>query len=101
MTTKHYTTSEGVYLGGFGDGATPADGAIEVASAPTHASQLWASGQWQSRIYTQSEQEAKRQAAFVSETDPLFFQWQAGESTEEEWLAKRQEVRDRYPYPTE
>jgi len=50
---------------------------------------------------TRVGQEAKRQAAFVSEADPLFFQWQAGESTEEEWLAKRQEVRDRYPYPTE
>ena len=49
---------------------------------------------------TRVGQEAKRQAAFVSEADPLFFQWQAGESTEEEWLAKRQEVRDRYPYPT-
>ena len=50
---------------------------------------------------TRVGQEAKRQAAFVSEADPLFFQWQAGESTEEEWLAKRQEVRDRYPYPIE
>ena len=50
---------------------------------------------------TRVRQEAKRQAAFVSEADPLFFQWQAGESTEEEWLAKRQEVRDRYPYPTQ
>ena len=50
---------------------------------------------------THQQQEAKRQAAFVSEADPLFFQWQAGESTEEEWLAKRQEVRDRYPYPIE
>lgn len=50
---------------------------------------------------TRVGQEAKRQAAFVSEADPLFFQWQAGESTEEEWLAKRQEIRDRYPYPIE
>ena len=50
---------------------------------------------------TRQGQEAKRQTAFVSEADPLFFQWQAGEATEEEWLAKRQEVRDRYPYPIE
>lgn len=50
-------------------------------------------------IPTQAEQEARRQAAFAAEADPLFFQWQAGEATEEEWKAKRQEIRDRFPYP--
>jgi hypothetical protein len=48
-----------------------------------------------------AEQEAKRQAAYTAEADPLFFQWQAGEGTEAEWLTKRQEIRDRYPYPSE
>ena len=42
-----------------------------------------------------------RQAAYISEADPLYFKWQAGESTEAEWLAKRQEIRDRFPYPGE
>lgn len=42
-----------------------------------------------------------RHAAYTAEADPLFFKWQAGEGTEEEWKAKRQEIRDRYPYPTE
>jgi hypothetical protein len=45
--------------------------------------------------------EKKRQADYTKEADPLFFQWQAGESTQEEWLAKREEIRLRYPYPTE
>jgi hypothetical protein len=49
----------------------------------------------------QAEQEAKRQAAYTAEADPLFFKWQAGEATEAEWLAKRQEIRDRYPHPSE
>lgn len=48
---------------------------------------------------TREQQEAARQSAFAAEADPLFFQWQAGEATEEEWKAKRQEIRDRYPYP--
>jgi len=43
--------------------------------------------------------QAQRQAAFQAEADPLFFQWQAGESTEAEWLAKREEIRARFPYP--
>jgi hypothetical protein len=45
--------------------------------------------------------EADRQYAYVQEADPLFFKWQAGEATQEEWLAKREEIRLRYPYPTE
>lgn len=48
---------------------------------------------------TREQQESSRQAAFAAEADPLFFQWQAGEATEAEWKAKRQEIRDRYPYP--
>jgi hypothetical protein len=45
------------------------------------------------------EQQNNRQAAFTKEADPLFFKWQAGEGTEEEWKTKRQEIRDRFPYP--
>ena len=52
-------------------------------------------------VPTQAEQKAKRQAAYTAEADPLFFKWQAGEGTEGEWKAKRQEIRDRYPYPAE
>jgi len=50
---------------------------------------------------TKAQQEISRQSAYQKEADPLFFQWQAGESTQEEWLAKREEIRLRYPYPTE
>lgn len=47
---------------------------------------------------TQAEQEAQRQLAYTAEADPLFFKWQAGEATEAEWLAKREEIRARFPY---
>lgn len=50
---------------------------------------------------SKAEQESSRQSAYTIEADPLFFKWQAGEGTEAEWLAKRQEIRDRYPYPAE
>jgi hypothetical protein len=50
---------------------------------------------------TKEQQEAARQAAFEREADPLFFKWKAGEGTEEEWLEKREEIRERYPYPAE
>ena len=46
------------------------------------------------------EAREKRAAAYRTEADPLFFQYQAGEVTKEEWLAKREEIRTRYPYPS-
>jgi hypothetical protein len=44
-------------------------------------------------------QQEKRREALVREADPLFFAWQADEGTREEWLAKRAEIKARYPYP--
>jgi hypothetical protein len=33
---------------------------------------------------------------FQKEADPLFFKYQRGEATKQEWLDKIQEIRDRY-----
>jgi hypothetical protein len=41
---------------------------------------------------------SNRHQAFVAEADPLYFAWQRGEATEEDWLAKCAEIRARYPY---
>lgn len=41
-----------------------------------------------------------RAAAYAAEADPLFFKAQRGEATTEEWSAKVEEIRARYPYPT-
>jgi hypothetical protein len=48
---------------------------------------------------TKSEQESLRQSAYAKEADPLYFKWQAGESSQETWVAKRAEIKSRYPYP--
>lgn len=39
----------------------------------------------------------KRLRAYRDESDPLFFKWQRGEATQEEWLAKVAEIRQLYP----
>jgi len=44
--------------------------------------------------------EKNRTIAYRAEADPLFFKYQAGEVTKEEWLAKREEIKVRYPYPS-
>ena len=45
MSTTHYSDANGVYLGGFGDGATPPAGAIE-RPAPNAASDTWNGSAW-------------------------------------------------------
>lgn len=47
----------------------------------------------------QAEVDAQRHAAYVAESDPLYFQWQRGEGTEQAWLDKIAEIQARYPDP--
>ena len=41
--------------------------------------------------------DALRAAAYREESDPLFFKAQRGEATIDQWLAKVQEIKNRYP----
>ena len=50
---------------------------------------------------TREEQEAKRQVAYSLEADPIAMQMLRDEATKEEWLAKIDEIKVRYPYPVE
>lgn len=40
--------------------------------------------------------EALRRGAYAAEADPLFFKWQRGEATQQQWLDKVAEIRARY-----
>jgi hypothetical protein len=72
---------------------------------------VWTGGEWELRdepasppappAPTRDEQEAARQAAYQLEADPLFFKWQRGTATEQEWLDMIAEIKLRYPYPEE
>jgi len=43
--------------------------------------------------------ETNRRSAYRNESDPLFLKWQRGEATEQEWLDKIEEIKDRFPKP--
>ena len=45
--------------------------------------------------------EDARRIAYSKTADPLFFKYQAGEATKEEWLAARKSVEEAHPYPEE
>jgi len=59
---------------------------------------LWPTVQYEV-AYAQVEQ--ARQVAYQQTADPLFFKYQAGSATKEEWEAERQRIKDLYPYPEE
>jgi hypothetical protein len=50
---------------------------------------------------TLKQQQVARAAAYRNEADPLFFKYQRSEATEQEWLDKVAEIKERFPYPTE
>jgi hypothetical protein len=50
-------------------------------------------------VPTVEEVEAARRQAYQTDSDPLFFGWQRGENTEQEWLSAVQAVKDAHPYP--
>lgn len=41
--------------------------------------------------------EQQRQSAYQTESDPLFFKYQRGEATEQDWLDKVAEIKARFP----
>ena len=49
-------------------------------------------------VMANRQAEDNRRAAYQKEADPLFMEWQAGEGTEQAWLEKREEIRQRFPY---
>lgn len=40
-----------------------------------------------------------RASAYRVEADPLFFKWQRGEGSKQDWLDKVAKIRQLYPYP--
>jgi len=57
---------------------------------------LWAEVQYET-AYAQVEQ--ARRAEYQATTDPLFFEFQRGDATEQAWLDAVQTVKDANPYP--
>jgi hypothetical protein len=43
--------------------------------------------------------ENARKAAYAKDSDPIFFEYQRGTKTEQEWLDAVEAVKDAHPYP--
>lgn len=76
--------------------------------APAGKMARYVGGAWVLEDLTQPEPEPEpgpvepsvddlRRAAYIAESDPLFFKWQRSEASQQEWLDKVAEIRGRYP----
>ena len=94
VLTALYAGAEWTLNGDTYDGLTW----LSDGDAPTQAEldAAWPEVKYQ-RAYAQVE--AQRHAAYIADADPLFFSWQRGEATEQEWLDAVQAVKDAHPYP--
>lgn len=45
--------------------------------------------------------QARRQTAYQADSDPVFFDYQRGDATEQDWLDAVQAVKDAHPYPVD
>ena len=43
--------------------------------------------------------EKNRRNAYRNEADPLYLKWQRNEATEQQWLDKIEEIKERFPKP--
>ena len=50
-------------------------------------------------VPTREDVEEQRRSAYQQTADPVFFQWQRGDATQQEWLDSVQAVKDAHPYP--
>ena len=56
----------------------------------------WEAGEYERAVEAVNE---SRLNAYRTESDPIFFQYQRGEKTEQEWLDAVKAVNDANPYP--
>lgn len=68
---------------------TPKPSQAELAAA-------WPAVQYANQV---AAVENARRAAYAVESDPLFFEWQRGDGTEQAWLDAVAAVKAAHPYP--
>jgi hypothetical protein len=73
---------------------------LSDGDAPTEA-ELQA--EWEQVQYevAYEQVEKARQAAYQTESDPVFFQFQRGSATEQDWLDAVEAVKTAHPYPVD
>ena len=88
----HYAGSHWTLDGDFYDGLTWYSDTPKPTQAELDA--LWSTTQI---AVANKQADQKRHTDYIAEADPLFFKYQRGEVSKEEWEAKVTEIKNRYP----
>jgi len=94
VLSSNYVGSEWTLNGDTYDGLTWLSDTPKPTQAELDAA--WPQVQYEQQ---RAEVETQRRNAYTQEADPLFFSYQRGEVTEQEWLDAVDSIRARYPYP--
>ena len=94
VLSSNYVGSEWTLNGDTYDGLTWLSDTPKPTQAELDAA--WPQVQYEQQ---RAEIETQRRNAYTQEADPLFFSYQRGEATEQEWLDKVAEIKTKYPYP--
>ena len=69
---------------------------VELTPEQIAEREKWAAGAYDREL---SQVQEDRRQAYIRDADPLFFGYQRGENTEQDWLYAVQGVKDAFPYP--
>lgn len=96
ILTRKYEGKEWTLNGDTYDGLTW----LSEGKPPTEAelTALWPTVEYE---VTHEAVENARQSAYQKTADPIFFEYQRGDKTEQEWLDAVQAVKTGNPYPTQ
>jgi len=94
VLSSNYVGSEWTLNGDTYDGLTWLSDTPKPTQAELDAA--WSQVQYEQQ---RAEIETQRRNAYTQEADPLFFSYQRGEATEQEWLDAVESIKARYPYP--
>jgi hypothetical protein len=93
---KYYIKPSGVYIELEND-VPISDTLVEVPVQRPDDTYDWNGTEWVKSARENELNKELRANAYKEESDPLFFQWQRGSKTQQEWLDKIAEINARYP----
>lgn len=93
---KYYIKVCGTYIE-LPDDVPVSDTMTEIPVQRPDETYDWNGTEWVKSERENLENKKLRAETYKNESDPLFFKWQRGEATEQEWLDKIEEIKQRYP----
>lgn len=91
--------NNGLYFYVLLDGLEAEPGQVVFDHVPTTEELIQAFPNYEAALleFNNAAATANRAECYRLESDPIFFKWQRGEATQQEWLDKVNEIKARYP----